>query len=130
MFFPSFCEKKQPESSVINNADSNLNTSVFSKSPMQSTTVGSEFSDALYSHFCNHKSSCKVCEASESLSLADAQKLLEIHKKVQDSGKYNFQHCRIRVNEKINVDYMRILLRDYQDLQVCDLLEFGFPLGF
>ena len=97
---------------------------------MQSTTVGSEFTDALYSHFCNHKSSCKVCEASKSLSLADAQKLLEIHKKVQDSGRYNFQHCRIRVNEKINVDYMRILLRDYQDLQVCDLLEFGFPLGF
>ena len=62
--------------------------------------------------------------------MADIQKMLEVHKKVQDSGKYNFQHCRIRVNEKINVEYMRILLRDYQDLQVCDLLEFGFPLGF
>ena len=87
-------------------------------------------SDALYSHFCNHNSSCKVCEASKILSVSDIQKMLEVHKKVQDSGKYNFQHCRIRVNEKINVEYMRIMLRDYQDLQVCDLLEFGFPLGF
>ena len=24
---------------------------------------------------------------------------------------------------------MRFMLRDYQDLQVCDLLESGFPLG-
>ena len=96
---------------------------------MEPNYESSGSSDALYSHFCNHKGSCKVCEASK-VYLWLIQNMLEVHKKVQDSGKYNFQHCRIRVNDKINVEYMRVMLGDYQDLQVCDLLEFGFPLDF
>ena len=49
---------------------------------------------------------------------------------VQDSGKYNFQHCRIRVNEKVNVNFMRVMLRNYYDLEASEFLEFGFPIGF
>ena len=30
----------------------------------------------------------------------------------------------------MNIDYMRSLLLDYKDNVVCDLLEFGFPIGF
>ena len=39
-------------------------------------------------------------------------------KKVRDSGKYNFEGCKIRVNYKINTDYMRQMLRDYKDIRV------------
>ena len=87
-------------------------------------------SESLNQHLCFHKISCKVCEASKSLALADIQNKLKIHKLVQDSGKYNYEGCRIKVNEKINVTFMRSMLRNYSDIQVCDFLEFGFPLGF
>ena len=30
---------------------------------------------------------------------------------------------------KKKIDYMRSLLVDYCDIEVCDLLEFGFSLG-
>lgn len=53
-----------------------------------------------------------------------------MHKLIQNSGKYNFQQCRIRVNFKINVEFMRKMLVNYKDLLVCDLLEFGFPISF
>ena len=56
--------------------------------------------------------------------------MLEIHRMIQDSGKYYFQHCRIRVNEKINVNFMRVMLINYYDLEVCEFLEFGYPIGF
>ena len=56
--------------------------------------------------------------------------MLDIHFKIRESGKYNFESCRIPINEKINVDYMRQMLRDYKDIIICDFLEFGFPLGF
>ena len=81
-------------------------------------------------NFSRHSKKCKVCEASSNITLANIQNKLEIHQMVQDSGRYNFEKCRIRVNDKINVNFMRIMLKDYSDLLVCDLLEFGFPLGF
>ena len=81
-------------------------------------------------NFSGHSKKCKVCEASSNITLANIQNKLEIHQMVQDSGRYNFEKCRIRVNDKINVNFMRIMLKDYSDLLVCDLLEFGFPLGF
>ena len=57
------------------------------------------------------------------------KRLLDIHHKVTDSGLPNYLGFKIPVNEKINLDYMRSLLVNYNDLEVCDLLEFGFPLG-
>ena len=30
----------------------------------------------------------------------------------------------------MNIEYMRSLLLDYKDRIVCDLLEYGFPIGF
>lgn len=142
MFLPTFCKK----SNLFRTQSSNSN--IKKESHLDSTLHISELkdhsnfyvlkqlfekpisSDAINSHFCNHKDSCKVCNASKQLCLADIQKLLEIHKIVQDSGKYNFQHCRIRINDKINVNFMRRMLKNYYDLEICDLLEFGFPIGF
>ena len=52
-----------------------------------------------------------------------------IHKEVQRSGKYNFQDCRILVNTRINTTFMKHMLADYHDLQVCKLFDDGFPIG-
>ena len=60
----------------------------------------------------------------------DTENKVYIHELVKQSGQFNFQHCRIPVNNRINVNYMRTMLRDYKDILVCDLLEFGFPIGF
>ena len=130
MFYPSFCEQKQTK--ITTNSNSLLRDNKFLEPSVKSSQLIIE--NALPSNFSNHHlcihKNCSVCDASKNLPSADIQKLLEIHKTVHDSGRYNFQQCRIRVNDKINVDYMRLMLRDYHDLQVCDLLEFGFPLGF
>ena len=56
--------------------------------------------------------------------------MVAIHEQVKESNKYNFEHCRIPVNDKLNFNFMRTMLRDYSDIQVCDLFEFGFPIGF
>ena len=46
------------------------------------------------------------------------------------SGKFNFEKCRIPINNRLNIDYIRNCLEDYKDKQICDFLEFGFPIGF
>ena len=81
-------------------------------------------------HVCTHSSSCKICSAVKSLSPDILHNKIKIHEIVKNSGKFNFQSCRIRVNSKINTDFMRSMLSDYKDKLVCDLLEFGFPLNF
>ena len=55
--------------------------------------------------------------------------LLNTHKLVVDSKKSNFEFCRIPVNDRLNILFLRHMLSDYRDFQVCDLLEFAFPLG-
>lgn len=106
----------------------------FSTTQSRDTRQENKFlsSNNLSKHLCLHKSTCKSCEAAACLKLDDIHQLLSIHEQVQKSGKYNFQGCRIKVNNKINVDFMRNMLTtsNYKDLQVCDLLEFGFPIGF
>ena len=56
--------------------------------------------------------------------------LLDIHHKVIPSGKYNFEGCRVPVNGKLNIEYIKSLLHDYDDPLLCDFLEFGFPIGY
>ena len=55
--------------------------------------------------------------------------LLEDHRIIMQSKKYNFESCRIRVNNRLNMEFLRHMLSDYKDLQVCEFLEYGFPLG-
>ena len=43
---------------------------------------------------------------------------------------FNFQECRIPINNRNNINYLRNWLFDYKDKIICDLLEFGFPLGY
>lgn len=115
IFLPDYCQRN-----VYFTKISAINDSAFSNFS----------SDSVSKHVCNHKSTCNICDISKSIDLSSIKSKIEIHTKVRRSGKYNFESCRIRVNEKINVDYMRRMLGDYKDKQVCDLLEFGFPIGF
>lgn len=41
----------------------------------------------------------------------------------------NYSGCRIRVASHFNIDNWRQLLLDYSNVRICDLLEFGFPIG-
>lgn len=52
-----------------------------------------------------------------------------IHEVVRSSGKYNFQCCRIQVNYVLNFEFLRNILSDYEDVGVCELLEYGWPVG-
>jgi hypothetical protein len=38
--------------------------------------------------------------------------------------------CRIPVHFNINVEFFRTHLKNYNDKIICELLEFGAPIGF
>ncbi|MES9881884.1 MAG: hypothetical protein ABW185_13480 [Sedimenticola sp.] len=80
---------------------------------------------------CTDKShsNCKLCIASGFEDIKRNEFLLHVHEQVFNSGKYNFEGCRIRINDKLNFEFLRHMLMNYCDKDVCDLLEFGFPLG-
>lgn len=109
LFFPKFCQRDIEKNNKFSNG---------------------EFSSSVSHHICKHSKSCNICSASKTIPIHKIQKKLDIHRIVRESGKYNFECCRIAVNEKIDTLYMRQLLRDYKDIAVCDFLQFGFPIGF
>ena len=49
-------------------------------------------------------------------------------KQVVDSGKYNYQSCRILVNDKWNFQLLSNLLIDYKDSSILQYLQFGWPI--
>ena len=57
---------------------------------------------------------------------------LEIHKRVVVSGVPNFVGCRIAIPSGFKIDRWRDRLSTggYTDMLVCELLEFGFPIGY
>ena len=117
-FFPKFCSYESIASNKLENPDS------------ESSHILTNKRKGL--HLCQHSKSCKICNVTMNNLVSNTEKvekLLDIHHKVKESGLPNFLGCKFPVNEKINIDYMRSLLVDYCDIEVCDLLEFGFPLG-
>lgn len=114
LFLPTFCYEKVGHNSSIKHSKQR-----------------SQFS--VNSHICIHPRSCQVCQIIKpDLNYETLEKAVILHEIVKQSGKYNFECCKIKVNDKINTDYMRNMLRNFQynDILVCDLLEFGFPIGF
>ena len=53
-----------------------------------------------------------------------------MHDRVCLSCKYNFEGCRFPLNTNLNIDYFRFMLDGYSDFEICDFLEFGFPIGY
>ena len=55
---------------------------------------------------------------------------IDLHKKVRESGTYNFAGARLELpHSKLNVVLFRHYLEDYGDREICQFLQFGFPLG-
>ena len=55
---------------------------------------------------------------------------IQIHNLVKRSGVYNFLGCRIPIKSQLNVDEWSRQLQGYWDVQLIDLLTYGFPLDF
>ena len=80
---------------------------------------------------CKHSNNCNICSATlNTPSSKNTQFFLNAHYNVRESGVPNYIGCRIPVNQRMNNEYMRSLLIDYKDKIVCDLLGYGFPIGF
>ena len=56
--------------------------------------------------------------------------ILQTHTLVKASKLPNCMGCRIPVNLGLNIPKWRHYLANYWDQQLCDLLEYGFPLDF
>ena len=66
---------------------------------------------------CQHSNKCEVCAATKkNLKSQDIEFLLDAHHKVKESGKFNFQECRIPVNDKRT---MMVLYRSTE--HICNL---------
>lgn len=61
---------------------------------------------------------------------ADDNSFIQLQELVKASGLYNFEYCQIPLNTKLNIPFFRFMLSDYKDKHVCELLEYGFPIGF
>ena len=56
--------------------------------------------------------------------------IFQAHTLVKASNLPNYMSCRIPVNSGLNIPKWRYYLANYWDKQLCDLLEYGFPLDF
>lgn len=56
--------------------------------------------------------------------------MVNTHNIVKESGKCNYEGCRISINTRLNIDYIKKWLWDYKDKKLCEFLEYGFPLGY
>ena len=55
---------------------------------------------------------------------------IQLHKCVRESTSLNFLKCRIPPQSQLNIDQWQKELQGYWDVQLIDLLRFGFPLDF
>ena len=59
-----------------------------------------------------------------------AKYFIDLHNKVRSSGTYNYAGARIELSHtKLNVDRFRYYLGSYDDVVICQFLQFGFPIG-
>ena len=83
--------------------------------------------------YCKHlkNKDCEICNKIKNyLHIDTIEYFLNAHEKVVESGKFNFEGCKIKVNDRMNFEFLRDQLKDYKDTKLCDLLEFGFPIGY
>ena len=55
---------------------------------------------------------------------------MDIHAKVAESGKYNYEGLRLKIPTHFNVELWRNKLSDYGDKVVCEYIEFGWPINY
>lgn len=62
--------------------------------------------------------------------LLSDKEYISMHNQIVRSGRYNFEGCKFSLKTHLNIAYFRFMLHGYKDVGLCDLLEFGFPLGY
>ena len=55
---------------------------------------------------------------------------IQIHEIVRSSSKPNFMQARIQIHSQLKVEAWKKYLEGYWDQQLCELIQFGFPLDF
>jgi hypothetical protein len=99
-----------------------------------SSQIKSKVEIPVESHICIHTNKCSLCMEIKKRGPSVSQSLhrVKIHKVVKQSGKYNFESCRIRINDRINTDYLGTCLKhfdikNYLFAIVRVWISFGFP---
>lgn len=72
-------------------------------------------------------SKCTFCCDIEDCEILET--FVKNHDEVKKSGLHNFEGCKIPIYSKINIQFLRFWLQNYNDSQVCDFLEYGWPVG-
>ena len=55
---------------------------------------------------------------------------IDLHYKIRQHGTYNFAGAREELrHSNINTTLFRFYLQDYDDMEICQFLQYGFPLG-
>ena len=62
---------------------------------------------------CESKSKCKVVNNLENKQAAISREKIDIYNLVKASKKYNFEECKITINEKIDTEFMKRMLHGY-----------------
>ena len=55
---------------------------------------------------------------------------IQIHEIVRSTSKPNFMQARVQIDSQLNVEVWKKCLEGYWDQQLCELIQFGFPLHF
>ena len=59
-----------------------------------------------------------------------ADELLYIHRRVVNTGTYNYAAARIPLPTKLNIEYLHRNLANYHDNEVVQFLKFGWPINY
>ena len=60
----------------------------------------------------------------------DVEYFVNLQKEIKLSVLPNYMGCKIPVESNLNLLFIRSMLVDYDDKTLCELLEFGFPIGY
>ena len=94
---------------------------------VESSNFYEDKTDKIVTSMCMHSNKCQVCKATKAPNSNDVAQKVLWHDQVVRSGKYNFEACKFKVNNRINVDFMERMLIDYSDKEVCKFLG-GFDV--
>ena len=78
----------------------------------------------------SHMLRCNICKSLGTVSFkADLEQLISLHERIWESQLPNYLGCRIPVPSKLNILFWRNELEGFHDKELCELLEYGFPIG-
>ena len=104
--------------------DSHENKQEMPDEPIDSPPVIAGDTEIIFG--ARHTSHCNLCKE---IQIKDSyfiqEKIIKTHQQVFHSQVPNFIGCRIPVYSKLNISFLRELLRGYSDVNVIDFLEFG-----